>query len=257
MAGQLNGRRILVTGAASGIGAAAVEVFAAEGAIVTGTCRETAPPDQVAGLAKWIQCDFRQQDEAESGVAEAVSILGGLDVLLHAAGSWEAAAPGQLTEEHLESMLSTNVKATVYANQAAFRHMQGSGGRIINFGSSEGVTGTPFSAGYATAKGAVHSWTRSAATAWGGYGITVNALAPAVETRGADRFRAFVGPEGAAAMAEQMAQQMPVASSLGVGLLGDPVKDLGPMLVFLASTGSRFVTGQLLAVGGGQLMVGG
>jgi 3-oxoacyl-[acyl-carrier protein] reductase len=256
MGGQLGGRRILVTGAASGIGSAAVEVFTAEGATVTATYRHTTPPEHVGSSVKWIQCDFRHEREAVRGVSEAASIMGGLDVLLHAAGSWEPAAPGELTEAHLDAMLSTNVKATVHANQAAFRHMRDGGGRIINFGSGEGVTGTPFSAGYATAKGAVHAWTRSAAKAWGAYGITVNAVAPAVETRGADRFRAFVGPDGAAALAEQMPQHMPVTSSLGVGLLGDPVNDLGPMLVFLASASSRFITGQLLAVSGGQMMLG-
>jgi NAD(P)-dependent dehydrogenase (short-subunit alcohol dehydrogenase family) len=162
MTGQLEGRRILVSGAASGIGAAAVGVFAAEGATVTATFRETAPPDRAASLANWVHCDFRRESAAERCVSEAASHMGGLDVLLHAAGSWQAAAPGDVSEAHLEAMLSTNVKATVYANQAAFRHMREAGGRIINFGSSEGVTGTPFSAGYATAKGAVHSWTRSA-----------------------------------------------------------------------------------------------
>jgi 3-oxoacyl-[acyl-carrier protein] reductase len=256
MRGQLAGRRVLVTGAASGIGAAAVEVLAAEGATVTATYHRTPAPGRLAESAAWIQCDFRAQAEADRGVDQAVAIMGGLDVLIHAAGSWGPGIPGELSEDNLESMFSTNVKATVYANQAAFRNMISRGGRIVNFGSSEGVSGMPFSASYSMAKGAVHSWTRSAAKAWGKHAITVNAVVPAVETPGADRFRAFLGPQAAAAMTEQTAPRFSVASSLGPGQLGDPVRDLGPVLVFLASEGSRFITGQLLSVSGGLVMLG-
>lgn len=92
--------------------------------------------------------------------------------------------------------------------------------------------------------------------AWGKHAITVNAVVPAVETPGAERLRAFLGPQPAAAMTEQTAQRLSVASSLGSGQLGDPVRDLGPVLVFLASEGSRFITGQLLSVSGGLLMLG-
>ncbi|MGX7680076.1 SDR family NAD(P)-dependent oxidoreductase [Jatrophihabitans sp. DSM 45814] len=255
MSGQLSGRRILVTGAATGIGAAAVEVFAAEGATVTATYRQSAPPARLADTAQWLQCDFRRQEEADRTVTEAASSMGGLDVLLHAAGTWAPGSAGELTEADLDFMLATNIKGTVFANQAAFRAMREKGGSIINLGSSEGVTGVPYAASYSLSKGAVHSWTRSAARAWGPSGVTVNALAPAVETPGADRFRAFIGPEGAAAMNDRLSEAMPIASSAGQGL-GDPVRDLGPMMVFLASTGSRFITGQLLAVSGGSMMLG-
>jgi 3-oxoacyl-[acyl-carrier protein] reductase len=254
--GQLTGRRILVTGAATGIGAAAVEVLAAEGAILAATYRETPAPDQLASLATWFSCDFRRAEEADPVVDQAAEVMGGLDVLVHAAGRWHSGIPGQLTEDGLEAMLATNVKATVYANQAAFRHMKERGGQIVNFGSSEGVSGMPFSASYSMSKGAVHSWTRSAAKAWGKHAVTVNAVLPVVETPGGERFLEVIGPKAAAAMGEQLTQRMAVAGSLGPGRLGDPVRDLGPVLVFLASAGARFITGQLLSVSGGLLMLG-
>jgi 3-oxoacyl-[acyl-carrier protein] reductase len=254
-AGQLSGRRILVTGAATGIGAAAVEVFAAEGATLTATYHQTSPPDSLASLATWVQCDFRQQSQASATVHAAAVAMGGLDVLLHAAGTWRPGSAGELSEEDLDFMLNTNVKATVFANQAAFHEMAANGGHIVNLGSSEGVTGVAYASAYSLAKGAVHSWTRSAARAWGPHGVTVNALAPAVETPGADRFREFIGPQAAASLDERIAESTPIASSLGHGL-GDPIRDLGPMMVFLASAGSRFVTGQLLAVSGGGMMLG-
>ncbi|MBS2080199.1 SDR family oxidoreductase, partial [Mycobacterium tuberculosis] len=82
-------------------------------------------------------------------------------------------------------LLDTNVKATILTNQAAYavmRDQDPKGGRIINFGSSEAVMGSPISAVYAATKGAVQAWTRSAAKAWAADNVTVNALAPAVQT---------------------------------------------------------------------------
>lgn len=178
--------------------------------------------------------------------------LGGLDVLVHAAGLWQAGIPGQLTAADIDSLFETNVKATIFTNQAAHAVMRGNGGRIINFGSAEAVLGSPISAVYAATKGAVQAWTRSAARAWASDRVTVNALAPAVQTPGADRLRDFVGPDAAAFIDQQMKATIPLG-----GALGDPVRDLGPMLVFLAGEGSGFITGQLLAVDGGLLVVGG
>jgi 3-oxoacyl-[acyl-carrier protein] reductase len=256
--GQLHGRRILVTGAAGGIGAAAVKVFADEGATVAATYRSSLPPEALGAAASWLQCDLRGPEQADKAVAAAAEALGGLDVVLHAAGTWGPGPAGEITEENLDFMLDTNVKATVFTNQAAYRLMReaGRGGRIINLGSGEAVTGITWSSSYALAKGAVHAWTRSAAKAWGRYGITVNAVAPAVETPGAERFREFLGPQAAAIIKQRTAETRPIAGSLGAEELGDPVRDLGPVLVFLAGPGSGFVTGQLLAVGGGSLMLG-
>jgi NAD(P)-dependent dehydrogenase (short-subunit alcohol dehydrogenase family) len=129
--------------------------------------------------------------------------------------------------------------------------MQGHGGRIINLGSAEGVMGSPISASYAAAKAAVHAWTRSAAKVWASQNITVNALAPAMDTPGADRLRDFLGPDAAPFLDQQLQGAIPLG-----GKLGDPARDLGPMLVFLAGDGARFITGQLLAVDGGLMMLG-
>ena len=255
---QLQGRRILVTGAAGGIGAAAVKVFTEAGATVAASYRSSPPPGSLDAEAIWLQCDLRSPEQADKAVAAAASALGGLDTVLHAAGTWGPGPAGEITEENLDFMLDTNVKATVFTNQAAYRVMRdaGQGGRIINLGSGEAVTGITWSSSYALAKGAVHAWTRSAAKAWGRYGITVNAVAPAVETPGAERFREFLGPEAAAMIRKSTSQTRPIAGSFGAEELGDPVRDLGPVLVFLAGPGSHFVTGQLLAVGGGSMMLG-
>ncbi len=246
----LHGRRVLVTGGATGIGAAAVSVLSAAGAAVAATYHRTPPPEEPA--ATWLQCDVRDADAVSAMVQRAADQLGGLDVLVNAAGLWQAGIPGYIGADEISFLLDTNVKATILTNQAAYAAMKGTGGSIINFGSSEAVMGSPISAVYAATKGAVQAWTRSAAKAWAADKVTVNALAPAVQTPGADRLREFLGPEASALIDQQMQMMIPLG-----GTLGDPTRDLGPMLVFLAGTGAGFITGQLLAVDGGLMMVGG
>ncbi|MFF0818721.1 SDR family NAD(P)-dependent oxidoreductase [Rhodococcus sp. NPDC003318] len=249
MGTPLENRRILVTGAATGIGAAAVQVLSAAGARVVGTFHNTEPASRSG--ASWIRCDATDQQAAEQAVAESVAELGGLDVLIHAAGSWQLGVPGQLDAENIRNMVEVNFSSTVFTNQAAYAAMKESGGQIINFGSSEGVIGSPVSATYAAAKAAVHAWTRSVATLWGPDGVTVNALAPAVQTPGAERRWGTMSPNAI----EQMNQHLKSAIPIG-GKLGDPVKDLGPVLMFLSSDAAKFITGQLLAVDGGLRMMG-
>jgi 3-oxoacyl-[acyl-carrier protein] reductase len=249
----LHGRRILVTGGATGIGAAAVGVLGEAGAKIVATFHKTPPPDDLE--ATWLQCDVRDADAVSSMVRQAAENLGGLVVLVNAAGLWQPGIPGYIGTDEISFLLDTNVKATILTNQAAYAVMRGQdpkGGRIINFGSSEAVMGSPISAVYAATKGAVQAWTRSAARAWAADNVTVNALAPAVQTAGADRLRDFLGPEAGALIDQQMKMMIPLG-----GALGEPARDVGPILVFLAGSGSGFITGQLLAVDGGLMMVGG
>jgi 3-oxoacyl-[acyl-carrier protein] reductase len=246
----LDGRRILVTGGATGIGAAAVQVLSEAGAAVVATYHRTTPPDR-AGVT-WVQCDVRDSAAVDAMVTAAAETLGGLDVLLHAAGLWQPGIPGQITGKDIDFLVDTNLKATIFTNQAAYAVMRkDGGGRIINFGSGEAVMGSPISAVYAATKGAVTAWTRSIARAWAAEKVSAIALAPAVQTPGADRLREFLGPEAADFIDERIKATIPLG-----GALGDPVNDLGPTLVFLCGEGSRFINGQLIAVDGGLVMLG-
>ncbi|AQT78042.1 short-chain dehydrogenase [Mycolicibacterium litorale] len=249
MSRPLHGRRAVVTGAASGLGAAAVKALVEAGAHVVGTYHQTEPADDAG--AHWLQCDARDPVAVDTMIDAAVSTLGGLDVLVNAAGLWHQGIPGSITAADIDFVLDTNLKTTIYTNQSAHAVMRKSGGHIINFGSSEAVMGSPISAVYAAAKGAVQAWTRSAAKAWAADKVTVNALAPAMQTRGADRLREFLGPGAATFIDQQIKASIPLG-----GALGDPERDLGPVVVFLAGEGSRFITGQLLAVDGGLIMLG-
>ncbi len=248
MSTPLGGRRAVVTGAASGLGAAAVRALTHAGARVVATYHQTEPSDEAD--ATWLRCDARDAETVNAMIEGAVSALGGLDVLVNAAGLWHQGIPGQITAADIDFVLDTNLKTTILTNQAAHAVMRRSGGRIINFGSAEAVMGSPISAVYAAAKGAVQAWTRSAAKAWASDKVTVNALAPAMQTRGADRLREFLGPEAAPFIDQQIKATIPLG-----GALGDPDRDLGPVLVFLAGEGSHFITGQLLPVDGGLIML--
>ena len=156
----LEGRRILVTGAATGIGAAAVRVLHTAGAHVAATYHRTAPADD-APAVKWLQCDVRDADSVDAAFAEAVAGLGGMDVLVNAAGSWQSGVPGNITGDEIDFLLATNVKATILTNQAAHTVMRGNGGQIINFGSAEAVMGSPIAAVYAATKALVTSFSEA------------------------------------------------------------------------------------------------
>lgn len=148
-------------------------------------------------------------------------------------------------------MIGVNLMGTVFTNQAAFRHLRERGGRIINFGSGGAVRGQVGSSHYAASKGGVQAFTRTVAQEWGGYGITVNAIAPGAWTRMYDAYLDRLGPAGREMAVEAMHHMIPIG-----GQLGDPDADIAPVMVFLASAASHFITGQLIAVDGGMVMLG-
>ena len=133
-----------MTGAATGLGAAAVRALSAAGARVVATYHQT-EPDDGAGAA-WLQCDARDAAAVDAMMDAAVTRLGGLDVLVNAAGLWQQGVPGTITAADIDFLIGTNLKTTIFTNQAAHAVMRRTGGRIINFGSAEAVMGSPISA---------------------------------------------------------------------------------------------------------------
>lgn len=255
---ELANKRAIVTGGARGIGAAIVDAYAIAGATVTSLDVLDAAGAAVAAAADaagsadivYRHCDISHRDETESVFNDAVKAMGGLDILVNVAGVEKYVPAEDLDDEEWTRVLEINARGTFITNQLAFGHMKARGGRIINFGSNAGMVGVPGLAHYSASKGAVLAWTRTIAQEWGRYGITVNAIAPGMWTPMYDHVRERMSPEDLVAHDAYMAGAIPLG-----GRLGDPHLDLAPVLVFLASDGARFITGQTIAIDGGLTLV--
>jgi len=253
---KLAGKRFVVTGAATGMGAATVAAFVAEGAQVVGFYRsrsyETLAErlQDMPGSAQFVQVDVAEQDQVLRAFAEAVERLAGLDGLVHAAAICPTTAAEDISHDQLMEVLRVNVGGTMLTNQAALPYLKvNGGGRIINFASSTGATGSAIKADYAASKGAVLAWSRSVATAWAKHGITVNMICPVISTDMYHATRSAMTAEQLAAFDASLATTIPLG-----GKFGDPDSDFAPVAVFLAGDGARFMTGQMFCVDGGVLM---
>jgi NAD(P)-dependent dehydrogenase (short-subunit alcohol dehydrogenase family) len=255
---QLEKKRIIVTGGAQGIGEATVRAYAAEGATVASmdvnekgrTVAEEAT-SAGPGTVTFYRGDVGDRGDVDEVFAEAVGQMGGLDVLAHVAGIHRHAPVHDVPEDILETMFRVNVYGTMYTNAAAYRTMAEAGaGAILNFGSESGLTAEVNNSVYGATKGAVHTWTRSVAREWGPKGIRVNAVLPYIVTPMLAEFLEALSAEERAAFDRHTAEQIPLG-----GKIGDAAKDLAPVMVFLASDGSRFITGQLIPVDGGVISV--
>ena len=246
----LEGKRIIVTGAAGGIGAATVRAYVREGARVVALDVEDAGGRAVAKEtgASYRHCDVSERAEVDTCFAAAVEELGGLDVLAHAAGIEPGCPAEEIDDEQWSRVLDVNARGTLLTNQAAFRALRAQGGAILNFASAAGVLGQPGSASYAASKAAVLGWTRTVAREWGPYRIRVNAIAPGMVTPMYEAHVARLPAEAREAVSGRLAQDIPLG-----GTLGDPDADMAPVMVFLASDASHFITGQTLSVDGGLM----
>ncbi|MGA9524804.1 MAG: SDR family oxidoreductase [Myxococcaceae bacterium] len=257
---DLQGKSIIVTGAARGMGAATVRTYVRAGATVTAMDLTDELGQQVVaaanaegpGRATYRHIDVANRGSVDSTFAAAVAELGGLDVLAHPAAIQRGGTAADVTSEDWDLMFAVNVRGTLLTNQAAFKAMRagGKGGSIINFGSISGLRPEPVAPAYSASKGAVHSWTRTAAAAWGPDQVRVNAILPAIATPMYEDAISRMTPEQALAHRWQNEESIAMGKKYG-----DPDRDLGPVMVFFASDGSRFITGQLIPVDGGQASV--
>jgi NAD(P)-dependent dehydrogenase (short-subunit alcohol dehydrogenase family) len=251
-------KKVIVTGGTYGMGASIVHALVAANASVACLARSNDLGQQQAeelsakgpGSVKFYRCDISVRSEVKDTFAAAVSEMGGLDALVHVAGVETGAKPEEETDEQWDHMFSINAKGTFITNQEAFPYLKAKGGRILNFGSGSGITGGAGIAAYSASKGAVAAYTRSVAQAWGKYNITVNCVCPAVWTPMYDNHRARLTPEELREHDDRMSKIVHIG-----GKLGDPDRDLAPIIVFLCSDEAHYMTGQLFCIDGGALMV--
>lgn len=243
---DLSGKSFVVTGAARGMGRAVADAVARAGASVTGIDR-IPTSRQSSENVHIVACDIRNRREVEAAFEEAATSMGGIDGLVNCAGVERRCAAESMTDQQWDEVLDVNLGGTFLTNQVAFPYIRRrGGGRIVNFGSDSGVIPHPLGAHYAASKGAVIAWSRSIAQEWGRYGITVNTVLPAIWTEMYEESRARLTPDQLRAHESSIASRLPIG-----GKLGDPDQDLAPVVVFLLSEASRFITGQLISVTGG------
>lgn len=259
MAGRLEGRTIVVTGGASGIGAALVAGFAAEGANAVVADLDLAAGEEVAerirtagGVASAVRMDVTDRASVVDGIAESVDRHGRLDAFFNNAGMNAPMKFLDITESNFESVMRVNALGVLIGMQEAARRFiaQGGGGKIVNTASIAGRQGFSSFAPYSASKAAVISLTQAGARALADEGITVNGFAPGVVATPLwdklDRELEAIG-EG----------QNGFASMSGGILLGRPAdpSDIVPTGVFLAAPDSDYITGQILPIEGGMVLV--
>jgi 3-oxoacyl-[acyl-carrier protein] reductase len=256
---RLTGRAAVVTGAASGIGAAIAEVLAAAGARVMLGDIDAAGAEAVAGKlraagadARALRCDVSQRAELDALVSAAHAAFGRLDVMCNVAGIAADGALAAVSEAELDRVLAINLKSVLFGCQAALRVMAPQRrGSIVNVSSA--IIDSP-AAGYglyAMSKAGVASLTQTLALEAGPLGVRVNALAPGA-TLTAFTSRHLRGPDGAtdATRLDAFVNAMRARSPLG--LVGEAI-DQAWLALYLASDASRFCTGQIWRANGGQV----
>jgi NAD(P)-dependent dehydrogenase (short-subunit alcohol dehydrogenase family) len=253
----LAGRKALVTGGGTGIGAAISRALSREGAQVCVTDLDLARAIEVAGAiggsAFALKLDVTSAEETRAALDEAAARLAGLDTVCANAGVSTMNRVEDLTEEDWNFNMDVNAKGVFLTDQAALRLFQRSGtkGVIVNTASLAGKMGAPFLAHYAASKFAVVGFTQSLALEAAPLGIRVNCVCPGfVRTSMQER---EIGWEAnlAGKSPEQVSQGYVALTPLG--RLEEP-EDVADAVVFLASDLARYITGEALNVTGGARM---
>jgi 3-oxoacyl-[acyl-carrier protein] reductase len=247
---DLSGKTALVTGGSRGIGRAIVTRLATQGADVAFTYlgNEAAAKETTAavqglgrtGLA--IQGDARESEAAEATVKAALEALGKLDILVNNAGITRDDLIMRMSPENWRDVLETNLFGAFWMTKAVTRPMlKARGGRIINISSVSGQAGQTGQANYSAAKAGIIGLTKATARELASRGITVNAIAPG-----------FVLTELTQDLPETLKAEITARTPLG---RFGTTEEVANAVAFLASEEAAYITGQVLAVDGGLVMM--
>ncbi len=259
---ELEGKRIIVTGGGSGIAAGTVRGYVRAGAQVVfcdvndegGKATEEAANAQGAsGKATYLHCDITDKAAVNEFFAKAVEIMGGLDVLANIAGVERNKPATDFEPDDIAFVMGVNFNGTVWTNQAAYKIFKENGveGAIINYSSDTGLGGMENGAVYASSKAAVLGWTRTIAREWSKESnVRCNCVNPAIKTPMYEYWLKTADKDFVAGYLASIKDSFPID-----GDMGEIDRDLVPVMVFLASDGSRYINGQVICVNGGSVQV--
>ncbi len=257
MAGKLEGKTAIITGAGRGIGKEIALLFANQGArvivndlgvSVSGEGKDDTPAQQVVdeiksggGVAVANYADVADMEQAEGLVKQALDEWGQLDILVNVAGILRDRMVFNMTEEEWDAVVRVHMKGTFATTRFASMvwRQQRTGGRLINFTSGSGLFGAPGQPNYAAAKMGIWGFTLSCARALGRYGVTANSIGPGAATRMTDSVPTERSAQGANRVVSDDAR----------GTERDPA-NVAPMVAYLASEEGGWITGRCFGVSG-------
>jgi 2-dehydro-3-deoxy-D-gluconate 5-dehydrogenase len=243
---ELTDRVAIVTGASRGLGHAAATALVGQGMRVLAVARgadelaklRATAPDRIEHAV----VDMADAEQVAALPDRAVELFGRLDVVVNNAG---IAPAGRFVDQPLEEwdrVFAVNVRAPAVLARAAGRHFLAQrSGKVVNVASTSGISGKPVLVSYSASKGAVLQFTKALAAEWARFGVQVNAIAP-----GAFETDAQAAVTGAPEVLERRLRKIPA------GRMGRP-EEFGPLVCYLASPLSDFMTGSVLVFDGGEV----